>query len=105
MSETEHPLFFVFVISCWYSLRNTSKALDIFDGEKQTHIAIWNQIQRFGSCNLYKRKRISAYKIDEIVINGSSEHHQYNNLQVVIVLVKIYHLGIDKKEQILVFYC
>ncbi|MDW3612648.1 MAG: hypothetical protein QOK90_11005 [Nitrososphaeraceae archaeon] len=38
------------------SLRNTSKALDIFDGEKRSHIAICHRNQKFGSCNLTKRK-------------------------------------------------
>jgi len=46
------------------SLQNTSKPLDIFDGEKPSHISIWNRIQRFGSCNLYKSKRISPFIID-----------------------------------------
>jgi hypothetical protein len=60
------------------SLRNTSKALDIFDEEKRSHIAIWNWIQRFGSCHIYnKRKRVSAFIIEmklssklEIIIIG-----------------------------------
>ena len=58
------------------SLRNTSKVLDIFDGEKRSHIAIWNWIQRFGSlCHIYsKRKRVSAFIIDEIVIQIGSQH-------------------------------
>ena len=48
------------------SLRNTSRALDIFENEKRSHIAIWNWIQRFGSCNIYnKRKRISAFIIED----------------------------------------
>ncbi|HEX6293690.1 MAG TPA: hypothetical protein VFZ46_00920 [Nitrososphaeraceae archaeon] len=51
------------------SLRNTSKALDIFDDEKRSHIAVWNWIQRFGSSQIYnKRKRVSAFIIDETVI-------------------------------------
>ena len=50
------------------SLRNTSKALDIFDDEKRSHIAVWNWIQRFGSLPIYKRKRVSAFIIDETVI-------------------------------------
>ncbi len=56
------------------SLRNTSKALDIFDDEKRGHIAIWNWIQRFGSCQIYKRKRISAFIIDETIIQIGNQH-------------------------------
>jgi hypothetical protein len=45
-------------------LENTSKPLDIFDGEKQSHISIWNWIQRVGSCNLIqKQKNISIIDV------------------------------------------
>src|SRR4051794_9692943 len=60
------------------SLRNTSKALDTFDEEKRSHIAIWNWIQRrFGSCHIYnnKRKRVSAFVIDETVIQIGDHHY------------------------------
>ena len=50
------------------SLRNTSKALEIFDDEKRSYVSVWNWIQRFGSLPIYKRKRISAFIIDETVI-------------------------------------
>jgi putative transposase len=57
------------------SLRNTSKALDIFDDEKRSHISIWNWIQRFGSSQIYnKRKRVSAFIIDETVIQIGNHH-------------------------------
>jgi hypothetical protein len=46
---------------------------------------------------------INKFLEEYIRSNGSSEYHQYNNLKVVKHLVKIYHLDIDKKEQILVF--
>ena len=52
------------------SLRNTSKALDIFDDEKRSYIAVWNWIQRFGSYHIYnKRKRVTAFIIDETIIS------------------------------------
>ena len=56
------------------SLRNTSKALVIFKDEKRSHIAVWNWIQRFGSCQIYKRKRVSAFIIDETIIQIGSQH-------------------------------
>ena len=57
------------------SLRNTSKALEIFDDEKRSYIAVWNWIQRFGSCHIYsKRKRVSAFIIDETVIQIGRQH-------------------------------
>ncbi len=49
------------------SLRNTSKAL-IFKDEKRSHVSVWNWIQRFAEYPLYKRKRVSAFIIDETVI-------------------------------------
>ena len=68
-----HPLLqlctlFVFVLSCCLSLRNTSKALSIFKDEKRSYVSVWNWIQRFGSYHIYKRRRVSAFVIDETVI-------------------------------------
>jgi transposase-like protein len=56
------------------SLRNTSKALVIFRDEKRSYVSIWNWIQRFGSCQIYKRKRVSAFIIDETVIQIGNQH-------------------------------
>ncbi len=57
------------------SLRNTSKALDIFDDEKRSHVSVWNWIQKFGSSQIYKRKRISAFIIDETVIQIGNHNY------------------------------
>ncbi|HYZ96979.1 MAG TPA: hypothetical protein VE524_10325, partial [Nitrososphaeraceae archaeon] len=54
------------------SLRNTSKALEPFKDERISYVSVWNWIQRFGSYQLYKRKRISAFIIDEIPISFNS---------------------------------
>src|SRR5829696_6915672 len=50
------------------SLRNTSKALTIFKDEKRSYVSVWNLIQRFAEYPVYKRKRISAFIIDETTI-------------------------------------
>ncbi|MFB5599966.1 MAG: DDE-type integrase/transposase/recombinase [Nitrososphaeraceae archaeon] len=55
------------------SLRNTSNALTIFR-DKRSYVSVWNWIQRFGSCQIYKRKRVSAFIIDETVIQIGSQH-------------------------------
>ena len=56
-------------------LRNTSKALIIFkDDKRRSYVSVWNWIQRFDSCNIYKRKRVSAFIIDETVIQVGSQH-------------------------------
>ena len=49
------------------SLRNTSKALIIFKDNKRSHAYVWDWIQRFAEYPIYKRKRISAFIIDETV--------------------------------------
>src|SRR5574339_30047 len=66
-----HSLYLYFL---GLSLRNTSKALVIFKDEKRSHIAVWNWIQRFGSLQIYKRKRVSAFIIDETVIQIGNQH-------------------------------
>jgi putative transposase len=56
------------------SLCNTSKALIIFKDDKRSYVSVWNWIQRFGSCNIYKCRRVSAFIIDETVIQVGSQH-------------------------------
>ena len=56
------------------SLRNTSNALEPFKDQKRSHVSVWNWIQRFGSCHIYKRKRVSAFIIDETIIQIGSHH-------------------------------
>ncbi|HET9806968.1 MAG TPA: hypothetical protein VFP49_08680 [Nitrososphaeraceae archaeon] len=56
------------------NLRNTSKALIIFKDQKRSYVSVWNWIQRFGSLQIYKRKRVSAFIIDETVIQIGNQH-------------------------------
>ncbi len=57
------------------SLCNTSKALMIFrDENKRSYVSVWNWIQRFGSCQIYRRKRVSAFIIDETVIQIGNQY-------------------------------
>lgn len=57
------------------SLRNTSKALIIFkDDKRRSYVSVWNWIQRFADYPIYKRKRVSAFIIDETVIQVGSQH-------------------------------
>ena len=56
------------------SLRNTSKALESFKDQHRSHVAVWDWIQRFGSYHIYKHRRVSAFIIDETVIQIGSQH-------------------------------
>ena len=57
------------------SLRNTSKALVIFrDDNKRSYVFVWNWIKRFGEYPIYKRKRVTAFIIDETVIQVANQH-------------------------------
>ena len=55
------------------SLRNTARALQPF-AEKRSYVSVWNWIQRFDSFSIYRRKRISAFIIDETMIQVGSKH-------------------------------
>ena len=77
--ERNRTLTFIVMYSLYLyflglSLRNTSKALVIFRDEKRSYVSVWNWIQRFGSCQIYKRKRVSAFIIDETVIQIGNQH-------------------------------
>ena len=41
--------------------------------KKEVMYLIWNCIQRFGSCNIYKSKKISAFIIDETGIQVGNQ--------------------------------
>ena len=62
------------------SLRNTSKALVIFKDNKRSHVSVWNWIQRFAEYPIYKRKRISAFIIDETVIQVGTKNYGYGSV-------------------------
>src|ERR1044072_6705544 len=78
------------------SLRNTSKALVTFNDQKRSYVSVWNWIQRFGCLQIYKRKRISAFIIDETVIQIGSQHFW---LWICIELIHRSVLGIHISEE------
>jgi putative transposase len=43
-------------------------ALVIFRDEKRSYVSVWNWIQRFGSYQIYKKRRVTAFIINETVI-------------------------------------
>ena len=70
-----YSLYLYFLIGL--SLRNTSRALEPFKDEKnkRSYVSVWNWIQRFGSYQIYKRKRVSAFIIDETVMQIGNQHY------------------------------
>ena len=66
-----YPLYLYFL---GLSLCNTSRALTIFKDEKGSYVSVWNWIQRFAEYPIYKRKRVSAFIIDETIIQVGSQH-------------------------------
>ena len=56
------------------SLRNTSNALIPFRDQKRSYVSVWNWIQKFAEYPIYKRKRVSAFIIDETIIQIGSQH-------------------------------
>ena len=78
--ERNRTLTFIVMYSLYLyflglSLRNTSKALVIFKDEQGSYVSVWNWIQGFGSLQIYKRKRISAFIIDETVIHIGDQYY------------------------------
>ncbi|MFB5600779.1 MAG: hypothetical protein ACE5SW_11215, partial [Nitrososphaeraceae archaeon] len=78
------------------SLRNTSKAVEPFKDQNRSYVTIWEWIQRFGSLQIFRRKRVSAFIIDETInqIGG-----QYFWLWICIEPVKRSVLGIHISEE------
>jgi transposase-like protein len=74
-TSTVIVMYSLYLYFLGFSLRNTSKALVIFKDEKRSHISVWNWIQIFGSFKIYKRKRVSAFIIDETVIQIGSQKY------------------------------
>jgi hypothetical protein len=62
-TSTVIVMFSLYLYFLGLSLRNTSKALVIFrDENKRSYVSVWNWIQRFGSCQIYKRIRVYAFR-------------------------------------------
>ncbi|HJU58561.1 MAG TPA: DDE-type integrase/transposase/recombinase [Nitrososphaeraceae archaeon] len=67
-----YSLYLYFLLGL--SLRNTSKALTMFKDQNKSYVSVWNWIQRFGSSQIYKCKRVSAFIIDETIIQIGNQH-------------------------------
>ncbi|HEY6882783.1 MAG TPA: hypothetical protein VI278_01955 [Nitrososphaeraceae archaeon] len=70
-SSAEVILYALYLYFLGLSFRSTSKAIQplLFGEEgKRSHTAVWKWVQRFNPRHLYCCKRISAFLIDETMI-------------------------------------
>ena len=73
-TSTIKVMYSLYLYFLGLSLRTTSKALTIFRDEKRSCVSVWNWIQRFNSCQFYRRKRISAFIIDKSMVQTGCKH-------------------------------
>ena len=65
-------VFFVFVIS-WLEFKKYIQGTNNFLDQKRCFVSISTWIHRFGSLQIYKRERVSAFIVDETVIHIGSQ--------------------------------
>ena len=76
-TSAEVIMYALYLYFLGLSFRNTSKAIQPLFGEegrRRSHVAVWKWVQRFDPKRLYHCKRVSAFIIDETMIQiGSDE--------------------------------
>jgi putative transposase len=66
-------LYALYLYFLGLSFRNTSKAIHPFGKEGMSHVAVWKWVQRFSPKRLYHCKRVSAFLIDETMLQIGPE--------------------------------
>ena len=74
-TSAEVILYALYLYFLGLSLRSTSKAIQPFGEEgRRSHVAVWKWVQKFNPARIYHCKRVSAFIIDETMIQiGSDE--------------------------------
>jgi len=72
-TSAEVILYALYLYFLGLSFRSTSKAIQPFGKEGRSHVAIWKWVQRFNPERLYHRKRVSAFLIDETMLQIGNE--------------------------------
>jgi putative transposase len=73
-TSAEVVLYALYLYFLGLSFRSTSKAIQpLFGGEGRSHVAVWKWVQRFSPKHLYHRKRVSAFLIDETMLQIGTE--------------------------------
>jgi putative transposase len=71
-------LYALYLYFLGLSFRNTSKAIQPFEEEGRSHVAIWKWVQRFNPKRLYScKRRVSAFLIDETIIQIDSSNEAW----------------------------
>ena len=73
-TSAEVILYALYLYFLGLSFRSTSKAIQPFGEEGRSHVDIWKWVQRFNPKRLYPCKRVSAFLIDETMLQiGTDE--------------------------------
>jgi putative transposase len=74
-TSAEVVMYALYLYFLGLSFRNTSKAIQPFGEEgRRSHVSIWKWVQRFNPKLLYRCKRVSAFLIDETMLQiGTDE--------------------------------
>jgi len=72
-TSAEVILYALYLYFLGLIFRSTSKAIQPFGKEGRSHVAIWKWVQRFNPERLYHRKRVSAFLIDETMLQIGTE--------------------------------
>ena len=72
-TSAEVILYALYLYFLGLSFRSTSKAIQAFGGEGRSHVAVWKWVQRFSPKRLYHCKRVSAFLIDETMLQIGPE--------------------------------
>jgi transposase-like protein len=67
-TSAEVILYALYLYFLGLSFRGTSKAIQPFGEEGRSHVAVWKWVQRFNPKRLYHCKRVSAFLIDETML-------------------------------------
>jgi putative transposase len=72
-TSAEVVLYALYLYFLGLSFRSTSKAIQPFGDEGRSHVAVWKWVQRFNPKRLYHCKRVSAFLIDETMLQIGPE--------------------------------
>ena len=74
-TSAEVILYALYLYFLGLSLRSTSKAIQPLFGEegRRSHVAVWKWVQKFNPTRIYHCKRVSAFLIDETMVQIGAE--------------------------------